>query len=79
MSYQMNDIFNRDGVFESEKMIGLRTRRNVLLAASDWTQMPDVSLTPEKKKAWAEYRQSLRDLPRTTTDFGQEKWPVAPV
>jgi len=36
------------------------TRRNVLLAGSDWTQLPDA---PANKTAWAEYRQQLRDLP----------------
>lgn len=35
-------------------------RRNVLLAGSDWTQLPDA---PADKTAWAEYRQQLRDLP----------------
>lgn len=38
----------------------LRAHRNVLLAASDWTQLPDVDLA--NKWDWAVYRQELRDM-----------------
>ena len=41
----------------------LRTERNARLAASDWTQLQDAHLSAEKKSAWADYRQALRDLP----------------
>ena len=41
----------------------LRTERNARLAASDWTQLQDTHLSAEKKSAWADYRQALRDLP----------------
>ena len=40
-----------------------RAERNRLLAASDWTQIPDSALATEKKTEWATYRQTLRDLP----------------
>lgn len=43
----------------------LRTKRDVMLQASDWTQMPDSALTDSKKAEWATYRQALRDLPAT--------------
>jgi len=46
-----------------------RETRNELLAASDWTQMPDSPLTDEVKTSWATYRSSLRDLPTS------EGWP----
>lgn len=46
-----------------------RTKRNQLLADSDWTQMNDSPLTDETKVAWATYRTALRDL---TT---HENWP----
>lgn len=39
-----------------------RAERNALLAASDWTQLPDAPLTPKKRDAWARYRQALREL-----------------
>ena len=41
----------------------IRRERNIRLAQSDWTQMPDAPLTDEVKLQWATYRQELRDLP----------------
>ena len=45
-----------------------RARRNRLLQASDWTQLPDVPLAT--KAAWATYRQALRDITE------QPGWPT---
>jgi len=45
----------------------MRQIRDNLLAASDWTQMPDAPLTDEQRAAWATYRQALRDAPATWT------------
>lgn len=45
----------------------MRLQRDTLLAASDWTQMPDSPLTAEQRAAWATYRQQLRDAPATWT------------
>ena len=42
----------------------LRSRRDMLLAESDWTQFNDSPLTDSKKTEWATYRQKLRDLPK---------------
>ncbi len=39
-----------------------RNQRNVMLATSDWTQLPDVPKRTRKK--WKSYRQLLRDLPQ---------------
>jgi hypothetical protein len=55
----------------------LREQRDLLLIASDWTQLPDVPLS--SKQAWAHYRQALRDL---TTQPGfplTVTWPLAPI
>jgi|14BtaG_2_1085337.scaffolds.fasta_scaffold00052_15 hypothetical protein len=41
----------------------VRSQRNILLQNSDWTQMSDSPLSDSKKTEWANYRQSLRDLP----------------
>lgn len=49
---------------ETETANALRAERNALLNASDWTQLPDSPLSAEQKRAWAEYRQTLRDIPR---------------
>ena len=56
----------------------LRTERNARLAASDYTQLQDAHLSAEKKSAWADYRQALRDLPENATDPTQVTWPVSP-
>ena len=73
---------NENGLFE------LRTERNRLLVESDWTQSPDSPLTDEKKKEWATYRQSLRDMTKTYStvpldkkgymDWEKVTWPTKP-
>lgn len=51
----------------------LRAQRNSLLAASDWSQLPDAQagFSAARKKKWLEYRQALRDNP-----YGP--WPEVP-
>jgi hypothetical protein len=58
----------------------LRSRRDGLLAESDWTQMPDSPLSSSKKTEWATYRQALRDLPATNTATIEADvvWPTEP-
>ena len=41
-------------------ILDVSEKRKRLLNASDWTQLPDVSITT--KQAWAQYRQALRDI-----------------
>lgn len=57
----------------------LRSKRNQLLAASDWTQFTDSPLSPETKAAWAQYRVALRNLPEVTQDPTQVSWPAQPI
>ena len=40
----------------------LRMQRNSLLAATDWTQLPNSPLSTEKKTEYEVYRQALRDM-----------------
>jgi hypothetical protein len=47
----------------------VRSQRNTLLAASDWTQANDSPLAAEKKVEWASYRTALRNLP------SNKSWP----
>ena len=54
----------------------LRAQRNSLLAACDWTQLPDSALSQDKKAAWGAYRQALRNLTDTVTDPTQVDWPT---
>lgn len=56
----------------------LRSERNARLAASDWTGLTDAPLTEAKRKAWAKYRQALRDLPDATSDPNEVVWPEPP-
>ena len=68
------------GAFDRE-IADLRSRRNQLLAASDWTQVADVALTVDQDTAWRDYRKSLRDLPaglRTAEDVKAVEWPTTP-
>lgn len=53
----------------------IRARRDVLIAKTDWTQLPDVPLAT--KAAWAEYRQALRDI-TTQPDPRNLTWPIPP-
>ena len=52
----------------------IRAERNNLLAASDWTQLPDVSADAA---AWATYRQALRDVTNQPNPFAIV-WPESP-
>lgn len=52
----------------------VRAQRDKLLAASDFTQLPD---TPKDKHTWAVYRKALRDI-TTQSDPFNITWPVAP-
>lgn len=51
-------------------------KRSQLLAASDWTQLPDVPLAA--KTAWAQYRQALRDITAQSGYPMEITWPTAP-
>lgn len=53
----------------------LRCYRDQLLAATDWTQLPDAACNQD---AWALYRAELRDLPSTVKDLTSVKWPEPP-
>lgn len=53
----------------------MRHQRNLLLAGSDWSQLPDA---PVDKTAWAAYRQALRDLPATWQPGPTVSFPTPP-
>lgn len=52
----------------------VRSQRNSLLLACDWTQLSD---SPADKEAWAIYRQELRDVTSQLDPFNIE-WPKDP-
>jgi len=55
-----------------------RSRRDLMLSQTDWTQLPDAPLTAQQKAAWATYRQLLRDLPGSADASGRWAWPARP-
>ena len=60
-------------------LYSLRRTRDMKLQSCDYTQLPDVPLTAEKRAEWVTYRQELRDYMDTVTDpFNPPAWPVPP-
>lgn len=53
----------------------VRSKRNQLLADSDWTQIPDA---PVDQAAWKLYRQELRDVTNQSGFPTTVVWPVKP-
>ena len=61
---------------DAEAAAAVRTKRDGLLADTDWTGMSDVTMTD----AMTSYRQALRDI-TTHSDFpnlSDDDWPTAP-
>jgi hypothetical protein len=63
----------RDTAFYAAEV---KAKRQQLLSASDWTQLPDVPLVT--KEAWAAYRQALRDITEQTSYPQEVVWPNPP-
>lgn len=61
-------------VVEERKKI-VRSRRNVLLAETDWWTFSDTPSMTDEQKA---YRQALRDITENFPANGQVVWPVKP-
>jgi hypothetical protein len=48
-----------------------------LLRETDWTMLPDVPLSPEKKRAWEDWRRFVRNI-RQHPDFPEMLIPSSP-
>lgn len=59
---------------DAEALALLRSRRNLLLAETDYLALADHTLTDEMKS----YRQALRDLPANTADPQKVTYPTKP-
>jgi tail assembly chaperone len=70
------EVADRKAQAAADRWMLLRSDRDAALAASDWTQLPDVPAATAK--AWAAYRQTLRDLPANTDDPAAPPWPKPP-
>lgn len=55
----------------------VKNERDAILYKCDWTQLPDVPLTPEQVGEWRVYRQQVRDVVNQPDPFNIV-WPVAP-
>jgi hypothetical protein len=60
-----------------DKWLLIRIERTELLAKSDFTQVADAPITPEKRAEWVAYRQALRNLTSQADPFNIV-WPVSP-
>ena len=58
---QADELAWQNGAFD-RAIAGLRSKRNSILASSDWTVLSDSPLSATEKTAWLEYRQDLRDI-----------------
>ena len=54
-------------------MEDLRGKRNKDLQDSDWTQLPDNTLTSEQRNAWMQFRTELRNITDGLTTVEQVK------
>ena len=61
-----------------QRLAALRERRDKLLQGSDYTQMPDLPISADRRAAWATYRQALRDLPSLIDYLDEIEWPIPP-
>ena len=62
-------------------MEDLRAKRNKDLQDSDWTQLPDTTLTNTQKQSWMQYRTELRNITdglKTVADVNGVSFPVKP-
>lgn len=59
---------------DAEALANLRSRRNLLLAETDYLALADNTLTDAMKT----YRQALRDLPANTADPQKVTYPTKP-
>lgn len=62
MNKFVSSMGNDDEVTDEIYLARLRHWRNEELKSTDWTQIVDA---PVNKEAWAQYRQELRDLPKS--------------
>jgi hypothetical protein len=83
---QTAGCFFRNGAWEivtatpdtTQLAIDARRQRNAMMAACDWTQLPDTPFTSAQKTAWATYRQALRDISKQALFPVTIDWPVVP-
>mgnify|MGYP003111118791 FL=1 len=61
-------------VAAEQALADLRSKRNQLLAETDYLALSDATLSADMRN----YRQALRDLPANTSDPANPTWPTKP-
>jgi alkyl sulfatase BDS1-like metallo-beta-lactamase superfamily hydrolase len=74
---QADELAWNAGAFD-RAMKALRSKRNSLLAATDYTQLPDVGFNAAERNAYMIYRQALRDITNNIETAEQAKSIVFP-
>ena len=64
-------------ISDLELAIKVRTKREMILTSTDWTQIPDVPQITKDK--WLGYRQELRDITLQSGFPIDIVWPITPV
>ncbi len=69
-----------DSPLQAQALENVRDWRDQLLQESDYTQLPDVPISPADLARWRAYRQALRNYPQQINagDWSAPPWPVAP-
>ena len=78
---QLIDITEPDEVVnDEENLIWLRTRRNEMLAQSDWVVIKEREEggSVSNFADWKTYRQALRDITNSATSLDDVTWPEKP-
>lgn len=62
-------------------MASLRAERDRRLAETDWVELPTnvARFSAEERNRWANYRQALRDITKTVSNWQEPEWPEKPV
>jgi len=67
-----------DAELTAQKWEGVRTERNVKLAATDWVVTKASETGVAVSDDWKTYRQALRDIPSSQTGPDNITWPTKP-
>ena len=70
-------IDHRENDYSASALLcALRHSRDLKIAKTDWTQLPDVP--DETKTKYQAYRQELRDITKTYKSLKEVVWPEEP-
>jgi hypothetical protein len=78
-TWDFQDMTEEEKITSTEaKATEVRRLRKYKLMECDWTQLPDIILSDEKKPEWLTYRQLLRDITQQFEFPWDVSWPISP-